>query len=84
MTNISNHPCSGKCSEYKEEQCKHCLIPNSTEANNNLSGAIFCGWDLAAGDDQHIEYIISPKCRVMDSEESVHFLRALEAKREVS
>lgn len=24
--NIPNHPCNGKCSEYKEEQCSTCLI----------------------------------------------------------
>lgn len=26
MTNISKHPCANKCSEFKEEQCKTCLI----------------------------------------------------------
>ncbi|MFU8927776.1 hypothetical protein [Acinetobacter puyangensis] len=26
MTNLTEHPCANKCSEYKNEQCKHCLI----------------------------------------------------------
>lgn len=26
MTNLTEHKCAGKCTEYKEEQCKHCLI----------------------------------------------------------
>lgn len=25
-SNISKHPCQGKCTEYKEEQCGTCLI----------------------------------------------------------
>jgi len=23
----STHPCQGKCSEFKDEQCGHCLVP---------------------------------------------------------
>lgn len=26
MTNLTQHPCSDKCSEFKGEQCGHCLI----------------------------------------------------------
>lgn len=25
-TNLPQHPCSSKCSEFKTEQCNHCLI----------------------------------------------------------
>ena len=25
-TNLPQHPCSGKCPEFKAEQCDHCLI----------------------------------------------------------
>ncbi|MFW1859152.1 hypothetical protein [Acinetobacter defluvii] len=25
-SNIPKHPCSGKCREFKEEQCNHCLV----------------------------------------------------------
>ncbi|ENX57625.1 hypothetical protein F902_02022 [Acinetobacter higginsii] len=63
MNNLTEHKCKGKCSEYKGEQCKHCLI---------------------LGDDKHLDHHLSPNCRVMDSEESIHYLRALEAQREVS
>ena len=31
-SNIPKHPCANKCTDFKEEQCKTCLIPsNSTE-----------------------------------------------------
>lgn len=34
QTNISKHPCSGKCTEFNGEQCSHCLIPSHlTELN---------------------------------------------------
>lgn len=34
-SNISNHPCSGKCTSFNGEQCSHCLIPSrSTELNH--------------------------------------------------
>ncbi|EGK48378.1 hypothetical protein K5F25_09785 [Acinetobacter baumannii] len=26
MSNLANHPCSGKCTDFKEEQCSTCLI----------------------------------------------------------
>ena len=25
-TNLTQHPCSNKCSNFKEEQCNHCLV----------------------------------------------------------
>ncbi len=31
MTNIPKHPCANKCSEFKAEQCKHCLISTDFE-----------------------------------------------------
>lgn len=141
MTNLTNHPCAGKCSEYKGEQCKHCLITNNTEtqnsfieggkvvfvdteksdqlmtitqvqkngvlldgnsnfalnhlirnatpdehkANKRLTGAAyFLGWDLAAGDDQHIENHISPMFKNISNDVHFHFSKAIKAKREVS
>lgn len=37
-SNIPKHPCSGKCSEFKEEQCNHCLImANSLELESTES-----------------------------------------------
>ncbi|WP_336964061.1 hypothetical protein [Acinetobacter pittii] len=26
MSNLANHPCSGKCTDFNEEQCSTCLI----------------------------------------------------------
>lgn len=26
MTNLTEHLCKGKCPEFKDEQCHHCLI----------------------------------------------------------
>lgn len=28
-TNLPQHPCANKCSEFTEEQCGHCLISES-------------------------------------------------------
>ena len=55
MTNLTQHPCSDKCSEFKEEQCNHCLIPGNSEISNSS--------DFIMGDDAHIENHISPLCK---------------------
>ena len=62
MSNL--HPCANKCSEFKEEQCHHCLINETriqgvylihrTEHRINTD-------DM--GDDTHIENHISPLCK---------------------
>lgn len=34
--NIPKHPCANKCTEFKDEQCKHCLVrelPSSKECD---------------------------------------------------
>lgn len=134
MDNLPKHPCAGKCSEFKEEQCKHCLIPNSTQqfieggkvvyidseksdqimtitqvqkngvlldgnsnfalnhlirnatpeehkANKRLTGATyFLGWDLAAGNDQHIEHLV----KSISKDERIHLSNAIKAQQEVS
>ena len=46
-SNIPKHPCKNKCTDFKEEQCKTCLIPsNSTEleltSNDFLVGDVVC------------------------------------------
>ena len=28
-TNLPQHPCANKCTNFKEEQCRHCLISES-------------------------------------------------------
>ncbi|RYL25214.1 hypothetical protein EWP19_12965 [Acinetobacter piscicola] len=36
--NIPNHPCTNKCTEFKNEPCNHCLIPsNSLELESTES-----------------------------------------------
>lgn len=40
MTNISKHPCANKCSNFKEEQCAHCLIPSYPEIPDNSNYAL--------------------------------------------
>lgn len=63
---MSNHPCAGKCSEFKDgSQCFYCLINETvnrgvysmhrTEHRINTN-------DM--GDDTHIENHISPHCRI--------------------
>lgn len=38
-TNLPQHPCANKCSEFKEEQCGHCLV-NFEPKDNFLPGDI--------------------------------------------
>lgn len=40
--NISKHPCANKCSEFKAEQCNHCLISTDFELSADA--------DFIAGD----------------------------------
>ncbi len=35
MNNIPKHPCANKCSEFKAEQCKHCLISTDFELSTD-------------------------------------------------
>lgn len=39
MTNLTEHKCAGKCTEFKEEQCKHCLIQQIEKREFDLSVA---------------------------------------------
>ena len=32
MSNLTEHKCAGKCPEFKEEQCHHCLIAEGETA----------------------------------------------------
>ena len=51
----NTHPCANKCSEFKTEQCNHCLIPGNSEISNSSN--------FIMGDDAHIENHISPLCK---------------------
>lgn len=50
MTNISKHPCANKCSEFKAEQCKHCLISCPEISDNFNYSEIPNSSDFIAGD----------------------------------
>lgn len=50
MTNISKHPCANKCSEFKAEQCKHCLISCPEISDNSNYSEIPNSSDFMAGD----------------------------------
>lgn len=62
--NNNTHPCANKCSEFKGEQCHHCLINETPiqgvyliySANRRINTD-----DM--GDDTHIENHISPLCK---------------------
>lgn len=57
MSNLTQHPCANKCSEYKAEQCKSCLIQKT-----KVQGVYVMGKADYMGDDAHIENHISPLC----------------------
>lgn len=66
MSNL--HPCAGKCPEFKEEQCDHCLINEtpiqgvySMHRTEHRIDHIVEPNDM--GDDAHIENHISPLCK---------------------
>ena len=67
-SNIPKHPCKNKCTDYKEEQCKTCLIPsNSMEleltSNDFLVGDVVV---LINGDDESL-YEFSKVNTVLDA-----------------
>ena len=34
VSNLANHPCSGKCTDFNEEQCSTCLIKQDAPHQN--------------------------------------------------
>ena len=71
-SNIPKHPCKNKCTDFKEEQCKTCLIPsNSTELesieNDFLVGDVVV---LINGDDDSlyefskVNTVLNTKCYI--------------------
>jgi predicted RNA-binding protein with RPS1 domain len=61
------------------------LIRNATpeehKANKRLTGATyFLGWDLAAGNDQHIKHLV----KSISKDERIHLSNAIKAQQEVS
>ncbi|GAA5003497.1 hypothetical protein GCM10023206_07320 [Acinetobacter puyangensis] len=37
MTNLTEHKSAGKCPEYRDEQCKHCLIDHSVQQHEMIT-----------------------------------------------
>ena len=55
-SNIPKHPCKNKCTDFKEEQCKTCLIPsNSMELESTEN-------DFLIGDVVVFSYQYQPHC----------------------
>ncbi|ENW20941.1 hypothetical protein [Acinetobacter haemolyticus] len=65
MTNISKHPCANKCSEFKAEQCKHCLISCPEISDNSNYSEIPNSSDFMAGD----VVVLTGACRNFHSDD---------------
>lgn len=39
-SNLTQHPCANKCSEFKAEQCNHCLISSYSEESSRSNFSI--------------------------------------------
>ena len=59
MSNL--HPCANKCSEYKAEQCKSCLIQET-----KVQGVYVMGKADYMGDDAHIDK--KKQCELLQTE----------------
>lgn len=44
------HPCKGKCSDFKSEQCKSCLITDSLSTAENSIDVLALGGSQASFD----------------------------------
>ena len=42
-SNIPKHPCKNKCTDFKEEQCKTCLIPNNSMELESIENDFLIG-----------------------------------------
>lgn len=59
--NNNTHPCANKCSEYKAEQCKSCLIQET-----KVQGVYVMGKADYMGDDAHIDK--KKQCELLQTE----------------
>lgn len=51
MNNLTEHQCKGKCPEFKEEQCNHCLVPDSNYSEMPNSSDFVVGDTVVFVDD---------------------------------
>lgn len=54
MTNISNHPCANKCTEFKEEQCNHCLVIEDMGDDKDLNVRISPNCKVIGDESRHL------------------------------
>ena len=59
--NNNTQPCANKCSEFKGDQCHHCLIQQIEKREFELGVAPEDAY-VNIGDDEHTENHISPNC----------------------
>lgn len=60
---LEQHPCVGKCPNFTDEQCCHCLVTEPSDRAFNLNDAVATALE-GFGDDAHIENHVSPQCVV--------------------
>ena len=66
-SNIPKHPCANKCTDFKEEQCKTCLIPSNPIDSDFLIGDVVV---LINGDDDSlyefskVNTVLNAKCYI--------------------
>ena len=67
-SNIPKHPCKNKCTDFKEEQCKTCLIPsNSTELESPESDFLIGDVVVLINGDDDSLYEFSKVNTVLDA-----------------
>ncbi|UJA00966.1 hypothetical protein [Acinetobacter johnsonii] len=51
-TNLTQHPCANKCSNFKEEQCNHCLVQINCyqDEDQSMGTRTIIEFDFAKGD----------------------------------
>lgn len=66
-SNLAQHPCKNKCTDFKEEQCKTCLIPSNPIDSDFLIGDVVV---LINGDDDSlyefskVNTVLNAKCYI--------------------
>ena len=76
---LPKHPCAGKCQEFKDEQCNHCLVSNCSEIPNSSQVCEVLS-------DEDIAYHTSPLLKVVtyDLDHEKHYQNAIKSQGEVA
>ena len=70
--NLTEHPCKNKCTDFKEEQCKTCLIPSNSDelelTNNDFlvgdSVVLINGDDDSLCEFSKVNTVLDAKCYI--------------------